>query len=164
MHLLHEGDRCWSLHAPKTFPEAGVITLSLFSLICSSACSLLSRFGEFAPNKDFISNSLFSEEARPTGMRTGYGAATKPKPHGVPQRTKGWTPERPAQRQQGGEPTARPSESRTRRRRAATRQSPRRAEVRRLMMVGHDVGEGGCPAQASLRNSTELPAVLRPPL
>ena len=49
----------------STFPEAGVITLSLFSLMCSSACSLLSRFGEIAPNKDFISNSLFLKRHGP---------------------------------------------------------------------------------------------------
>ena len=52
-------------HLPKTFPEAGVITTSLFSLICSSARPLPTRFGEIAPNMDFISNSLYLKRHGP---------------------------------------------------------------------------------------------------
>ena len=45
---------------PKKFPDAGVtiITISLFFHIRTSARSLLSRFGETALNRDFISDSL----------------------------------------------------------------------------------------------------------
>ena len=58
------------------FHEAGVCarTISLSFLICSSARSLLSRFGEIAPDGDFISNSLFLKRLAPPvcELVTGY--------------------------------------------------------------------------------------------
>ena len=103
----------------KRSPRQG---LSLFPYLLFRVLTALSVWGDRA-KQGFHFQFSISEEARPAGMRTGYGSAplTKPKPHGVTPRSKGWTPERPAQRQQGREPTARSSESRARRRRGATR-------------------------------------------